>query len=577
MPGTSWRSPSPRHWRLAAGIVVVAVTALAFAVVANAGHPEVSLTGSNFEIDTDANLKVDDGAPSIDWGSVAETRRGDTESGSTDESFGNGTKEDTATPSVVDGGIPPNKSDLKFFGLYQEGGSSAGFLNLYWSRVQEPSGTTNMDFEFNKKQCTRTSAGLPSSDCTANGLTPARSPGDLLIQYDLSQGGDNPLLFRSTWATTGTAADVCEASNKLPCWSKKVALTDTAVGSINTSAIPAAEADGLGDHSARTFGEAQIAMSAIFGTAPCDSFGSAYLKSRSSDSFTSALKDFVPPVAISLTNCGKIDITKVDDTGALLTGVEFTLYTDNPTVGGSRQANDTITANPVLKCTTGASGTCSILAVPFGNYWVVETAAPTGHSKAADQAVGVTPGTSTVPVTFINPRQKGSLTIHKEDDGGNVMSGIKFTLTGTSTIGGSVALDCTTGSEGNCTFSNVPVGTYTLDEAASPPLPAGYTKDPTLPKSVTITDGGTQTVNIENPRSHRVVVLVCHEGTNTLTAVNVQKGTSTPVPTSIGSVPSGLQTKGVTEAELCNLGGASFGGLGHTDTPLSVKLGAAGH
>ena len=37
---------------------------LATAVLAS--HPEVSLSGSNFEIDTNANLKVDDAFPSID-------------------------------------------------------------------------------------------------------------------------------------------------------------------------------------------------------------------------------------------------------------------------------------------------------------------------------------------------------------------------------------------------------------------------------------------------------------------------------------------------------------------------------
>ena len=79
---------------------------------------------------------------------TCEIRQADTASGSNDECFGNGSKEDTANPSVVDGGIPPNKSDLKFFGVYQEGSTSTGFLNLFWSRVQDPSGTTNTDPDY---------------------------------------------------------------------------------------------------------------------------------------------------------------------------------------------------------------------------------------------------------------------------------------------------------------------------------------------------------------------------------------------------------------------------------------------
>jgi hypothetical protein len=47
------------------------IVALAFAIPVIASHPEVSLPGSDFEIDTNANLKLDDAAPSIDWAGVA--------------------------------------------------------------------------------------------------------------------------------------------------------------------------------------------------------------------------------------------------------------------------------------------------------------------------------------------------------------------------------------------------------------------------------------------------------------------------------------------------------------------------
>ena len=118
---------------------------LGIATPALASHPEVSRPGSDFEIDTDANLKVDDGAPSLDWTNVNEVRKPDLPSGSGDDSFGQGAKEDTPVPTVVDGSIQPNKSDLLTFGVYLEE-TSAGdrFINVFWHRVQEPSGTTNM-------------------------------------------------------------------------------------------------------------------------------------------------------------------------------------------------------------------------------------------------------------------------------------------------------------------------------------------------------------------------------------------------------------------------------------------------
>src|SRR5215213_4955333 len=284
------------------GAIAMATMLLVGMQVAFASHPEVSLPGSNFEIDTDANLKVDDPAPSIDWANVGETRKADKPTGTGDDSFGQGTKEDTAVPSVVSGSIPPNKSDLLNFGVYLETtASGARFLNLFWHRVQEPSGTTNMDFEFNQ-----------SSTISSNGVTPVRTAGDVLIQYDLSQGGTNPQLFLSRWVASG-AGSQCQANNATPCWGTRVNLSASgdAIGSINTTAIPANQAGTLGNVSARTFGEASIDFDALTGgSGACSSFGSAYLKSRSSDSFTAALKDFIAPATLNLNNCGTVTIIK---------------------------------------------------------------------------------------------------------------------------------------------------------------------------------------------------------------------------------------------------------------------------
>jgi hypothetical protein len=461
-------------------VTVVLGLLLAYVIPASASHPEVSLPGSNFEIDTDANLKVDDPAPSQDWANVAEIRKADTTSGPTDESFGQGTKEDTAVPTVVDGSIPPNKSDLKFFGLYQEGGSTSGFLNLYWSRVQEPQGTTNMDFEFNQK---RAAAGQ------GNGVTPLRTAGDLLVIYDLSQGGTRPVLSIREW--TGSA------------WGPATNLTASgkATGSINTSPIPTADADGLGAHSARTFGEAQLDLSAIFDPTKCESFGSAYLKSRSSDSFTAALKDFVPPQAITLSNCGSVKITKKDDAGSALAGAEFTLYEDNDPTGGTRGPEDTITTQT---CTTGADGTCEILNVLQGQYWVVETKTPANHDTAADQHLTVV-ANEQVSVTFINPRQPGSVKITKLDDATppHPLAGAEFTLyEDNPPIGGSRGAEdtittqtCTTGADGTCEILDVVPGEYWVVETVTP---TGH--DPAADQHVTVKANEQVSVTFVNVR-----------------------------------------------------------------------------
>jgi hypothetical protein len=306
---------------LGIGVIAALVIGWQVAAFANfpAGHVLLTLSGSDFEIDADANLQVDhtgDVPPPpatplpemIDWQNEgANTFRtgvqqaADTDSGPGDESFGQGTKEDTAVPSVVDGSIPPNKSDLKAFGIYVE---EDEFLNLFWSRVQDPEGTTNMDFELNQKFCGpdvndvdndgNTTEPNPQT-CTANGITPIRTGDgigtgvdDILITYDLSRGGTVATISIRKWSGSawGPAVELDQQSE--------------AVGSINTSPIAASA---LGALSPRTFGEAQVSFEALFGDGACGTFGSAYLKSRSSDSFTAALKDFVPPREVEIGNC----------------------------------------------------------------------------------------------------------------------------------------------------------------------------------------------------------------------------------------------------------------------------------
>jgi hypothetical protein len=161
-----------------------------------------------------------------------------------------------------------------------------------------------MDFELNKRECTPNQTPTPDADCAPNGLTPLRSNGDKLITYDLSRGGTVATISIRTWNGSAWGGPTVISGGSNP----------QALGSINTSTINAVDSGGasnglktaLGKLDPRTFGEASISFSALFGTSTCGSFGSAYLKSRSSDSFTAALKDFVPPTPVSIANCAAL-------------------------------------------------------------------------------------------------------------------------------------------------------------------------------------------------------------------------------------------------------------------------------
>ncbi|MGH2709836.1 MAG: MSCRAMM family protein [Actinomycetota bacterium] len=502
--------------------LAVATAVFGFIIPAAASHPEVSLAGSNFEIDTDANLKRDDASPSIDWASVTEARKADLPSGTGDNAFGQGSKEDTAVPTVVSGSIPPNKSDLKFFGAYQEQNGANKFLHLYWSRVQDPSGSTNMDFEFNQKLCN----GTVNTGCSSNGVTPIRTAGDLLVIYDLTQGGTTPVLSLRTW--NGSA------------WGSGVNLTSAgkATGSINNSPISSADADGLGAHSARTFGEASINLNAIFDPTKCQSFGSAYLKSRSSPAFTAELKDFIAPQPVNLTNCGRVVVKKVDQAGAPLPGAAFTI---NP--ANAKGATNLTQITPSLFCIDN---------LLFGTtYTVHESVVPTGHRGAPDQTFVPSVGgdcsnvTGTTPPdrTFVNVKIVGAIKVVKRakhaaaTGGSKPHANVTFTIKQGSTTVGTV----TTNSSGEACLAGLSLGQYTITET----VPTGYRGE--APKTVNVTEGTCTSapvvVNFTNtPLSNITVSAQSQVPGGTASKIQCTGLTATPADSTPGSFDDTSET-----------------------------------
>jgi hypothetical protein len=554
-------------WRLTGAIAVVA--SITFGLVALAAPAP-----STFEIE--GNLVVDT-AGNKDWANAPNLQKAfDKPTGQTDDSFGQGTKEDTAVPTVVDGSIPNNKSDLKRFYVASETVSNNDFLYLAWERVQEPNGTTNMDFEFNQ-----------STTLSSNNTTPVRTVGDLLIRYDLARGGTVPTITTQRWVTSGNPSTVCDASNTVPCWGPETQLNpNVAAAAINT--VPVTDPiepnhpgqPNPGPLSVRTFGEASINLTAAGIPPACPGFAGAYLKSRSSDSFTAEMKDFIAPTSVNISRCAPVGVHvhKVrSDTGAALAGVQFELLNDNDQ-SGTKTTGDTLLST----CTTGTNGNCDFAdqtGTGTFHYVVHEVAAPNGFSGGPDQPVTGTFGTTRqdFTVNFSNTPLPGTINILKVDDLGNKLAGAEFTLyIDKGTIGGAfepgtdetdkpsgvTPNPCSTTSQGTCSFTSVPLGDYWVVETKGV---TGY--DKAAPQHVTIglgtSAGQGQTVNLTftDPRLHKVIVLVCHEGTNTLAAGSVAL-TGDGSANSITTAPSG-----VTEAQLCGLGGASFGGLKHTAAP----------
>jgi hypothetical protein len=380
---------------------------------------------SNFEIDAasvggtakkpvntlGANLTLDGSSPCLDWttkgpgagsGVAADLTSGvlvkpDKPTGTGDDSFTQGTSEGSTTPTIATGSIPPNKSDLKQFGIYKESNATGKFLNLFWTRVNAPSGTVDMDFELNKLSCdgtaTMCSDNSPSNQ-PASYVTPLRSQGDRLITYDLASGGTVPTISIYTWTGNATSGS----------WTGQQVISGAggeALGSINWSAIASGDSGGIGAQDPLTFGEVSISYKAIFGsggTTGCGTFGSVYLKSRSSNTFTDELKDFVAPENVQITNCASLTTNAsnqvtaqtlsatntISDTATLsgasgATGkVVFTAY--GPFDANSVASGDTCTAT-TQAFTDGTAGVSLTGPDASGNYSATDSFLPTSAGR----------------------------------------------------------------------------------------------------------------------------------------------------------------------------------------------------
>ena len=357
---------------------------LATALSLGAATPSFALTGSTFE-GNDGNLVVDTSG-NTDWANAPNRVRGDDLSSDTnDNSFGQGTKEDNADVTVVSGSIPPNKSDLTRFYVASESASGNSYLYLAWERANVL-GTANMDFEIN--QVDQTTSGLD----IAGQHTITRTAGDLLVTYDFTNGGGNPVLGLLKWVTSGPTSQ-CFSSNSLPCWGNRVDLRAAgfAEGAVNTATVTDTIAlPGL------TFGEAAINLTAVFPAGQCEVFASAFLKSRSSASFTAEVKDFVAPQPVHLSNCEMPTATPTD----IPTAPPTDTATATPTNTATATATNTATATP----TDPPTATNTATATPTAPAMPTDTATPVPSSPLTDvTTAAVAPTSTAVPTATSTP------------------------------------------------------------------------------------------------------------------------------------------------------------------------------
>jgi uncharacterized repeat protein (TIGR01451 family) len=368
--------------------VIVAAAAFGILFVAASG---ATLTPSTFE-GNDGNMTVDT-TGHTDWVSLAGNPQlrtlVDLPSGANDNAFGQGTKEDSTTVTVVTGSIPPNKNDLTRAYVYNERIGGSSFIYLAWERAAAI-GDAHIDFELNQNA----TAGFDGS--TTGQVTLNRTKGDLLLAYDFG-GSGTPTITLFTW--DGSA------------WSNQQDLS--ALGFAEAAVNTADLSDVLNNNAtvaAGEFGEASVNLSdallaAGFNQDTCQSFGSIMVKARSSGSSTSAeLKDFIAPVPFHASNCATPTIATQTSVAAMTVGATqtvgdtATLTGDNPSGNVSFQLySDASCADPVAgvsgTAALDASGVASFSGASFtpdhaGTYYWGVSYAGDNHNNAASACGG---------------------------------------------------------------------------------------------------------------------------------------------------------------------------------------------
>lgn len=513
------RVPSTRRARLLAVMTGASLAGLAAFMIASAG---ATLSGGSTFESGDGDLAPNTSTPPAahDWNSPIDTITCpatapgagrncglDLVKSQADNAFGQGSKEDDVAPTVVTGQIPPSKDDLSRFYVNQEKAGGNDYLYLAWER-SNLLGSAHMDFEFNQSQ-------TPS----ANGVTPVRTAGDLLIDFDFG-GSGVPVLARHTWITTGSSAS-CEASNSLPCWDKGVALGANAESAVNSAPVvdtnpPDAPRtlDGNTKNGINsTFGEAGINLtgSGIFPPGVCEHFGSATLKSRSSgNSFTSELKDFIAPIQVNISNCGRLIIKKVTDPSPDPTNTAFGFHEDDGPLTNATLPKD-------FNLHDGESDTEVVFA---GNSYSAAETVPTGWdlvSATCDNGSGTRSGGTLSGIsvavdtdttcTFTN-RARGTIIVKKiTDDGTGSFGFTSLTLTPspftlTTTSAGAAGAD-------SRTFGDLSPGTYDVAET----VPAGWNlaskacDDGSDPSSIGLSPGETVTCTFHDTREQGAILV----------------------------------------------------------------------
>ncbi|MFL5780534.1 MAG: SdrD B-like domain-containing protein, partial [Thermoleophilaceae bacterium] len=287
-----------------------------------------------------------------------------------DIGFGGGSKEtEPYSWTLVDtaGGVTPAKSNVQAAWSALEPTRSTSFLYLAFKR-EGTTGNTFLSFELNQQ-------GASYVDLTGTTI-PCRRNGDLLVSFET---GNPPSVHVYKWVSTSPGPPACPEGAIGTFVQANVDSTLFQARMNGGGAIANYLASGKYGTTfpANSFGEAALNLPAInsqLNGTPCASFVQIQVHSRSSESLTSQLQDYVLPAPVNIQSCSASGL-KFEDRNA--NGVRdagepglagFKLYADL-NGDGQWQAGEPYD-------TSRADGTYYITGVPAGTYEVREDLTP---------------------------------------------------------------------------------------------------------------------------------------------------------------------------------------------------------
>ena len=399
-----------KHWRVVASttprLLLLITTFLLLLLMGTRVANRTTFAGNtvgSFEID--GNLTVDHLVPPsepIDWDSspfpAALTTFTD-KTGSTDDIFGQGSKENDQSSWICTTGSAPPKDDVVneisvngappiageiAFRFFPASGVEKQFLYANWSRLSN-NGDAHIDYEFNQADPSTN----PVSGCPQ---LPLRTPGDFLIAFDAQFGGAVIGVSAFTW--NGTTFVPLSVGSQGILW-------DAAVNTVPSIT-------GLTVTGTNLFGELALNVSDTIGEIPCNKVLFASMKTRASTSLSAELKD--------RTRVRPVNFTVFNPAGANAGGNALAAGVQDTFLG----INQTLPAATPPTCTQGVCSSQSGIGSTGNSNQVLSVAIPPSGGSVLKANLLSASSTSTVDSTT----NKATDTGVAESAGVNLVGGL---------------------------------------------------------------------------------------------------------------------------------------------------------